>query len=186
MVSLHRKRRRVSKSHMARGGNLTTLNRERRVAKIAKVANARRVLAESAAKSAKADAAAAVVATACSEESIDLTALAAVNALIECSRPHLPYTSLAVAFTGRAFCGWGVGAQPRPSPSSRFIGVEAARRWSSTWPNWRRRRTSLSRPEITEEEREAFQITEGERVRAAVDGSVGESPRKKPHKGDKA
>ena len=102
MVSLHRKRRRVSKSHMARGGNLTTLNRERRVAKIAKVANARRVLAESAAKSAKADAAAAVVATACSEESIDLTALAAVNALIECSRPHLPYTSLAVAFTGRA------------------------------------------------------------------------------------
>ena len=90
MVSLHRKRRRVSKSHMARGGNLTTLNRERRVAKIAKVANARRVLAESAAKSAKADAAAAVVATACSEESIDLTALAAVNALIECSRPHLP------------------------------------------------------------------------------------------------
>ena len=90
MVSLHRKRRRVSKSHMARGGNLKLLNRERRVAKIAKVANARRVLAESAAKSAKADAAAAVVATACSEESIDLTALAAVNALIECSRPHLP------------------------------------------------------------------------------------------------
>ena len=90
MVSLHRKRRRVSKSHMARGGNLTTLNRERRVAKIAKVANARRVLAESAAKSAKADAAAAVVATACSKESIDLTALATVNALIECSRPLLP------------------------------------------------------------------------------------------------
>ena len=57
---------------------------------------------------------------------------------------------------------------------------------STRRPSWRRRRTSLSRPEITEEEREAFQITEGERVRAAVDGSVGESPRKKPHKGDKA
>lgn len=32
----------------------------------------------------------AVVKTQCSAEAIDLTALAAINALIECSRPHLP------------------------------------------------------------------------------------------------
>lgn len=73
---------------MARGGNLTALNQKRRDAKIAE---ARRVFAQRAAQRAKADAAAAVVKTECSAEAIDLTALAAVNALIECSRPHLEH-----------------------------------------------------------------------------------------------
>ena len=90
MGSAYRKRRRVSKSHMARGGNLATLNQKRRDAKIAKIALARLDLAKGAAQRAKADAAWAVVETQCSAEAIDLTALAAVNALIECSRPHLP------------------------------------------------------------------------------------------------
>ena len=91
MGSPHRKRRRVSKSHLARGGNLTALNQKRRDAKIAKIAEARRVFAQRGAQRAKADAAAAVMKTECSAEAIDLTALAAVNALIECSRPHLEH-----------------------------------------------------------------------------------------------
>ena len=40
--------------------------------------------------------------------------------------------------------------------------------------------------QITKEERDAFQIAEGERTPAVVDGRVGESPRKKPRKGGKA
>ena len=42
------------------------------------------------AQRAKADVAAAVVATECSAEAIDVTSLTAVDALMECSRPHLP------------------------------------------------------------------------------------------------
>ena len=86
MGTLGRKGRRVRKWRVARGGNLTALNQNRRAKKIAKLADARRALA----LTAKADAATAVVATSCSAEAIDVTALAAVNALIECSRPHLP------------------------------------------------------------------------------------------------
>ena len=62
------------------------MNQNRRAKKIAKLADARRALA----LTAKADVATAVVATSCSAEAIDVTALAAVNALIECSRRHLP------------------------------------------------------------------------------------------------
>ena len=62
------------------------MNQNRRAKKIAKLADARRALA----LTAKANVAKAVVATSCSAEAIDVTALAAVNALIECSRPHLP------------------------------------------------------------------------------------------------
>ena len=40
--------------------------------------------------------------------------------------------------------------------------------------------------QITKEERDAFQIAEGERAPAVVDGRVSESPRKKPRKGGKA
>ena len=86
MGTLGRKGRRVRKWRVARGGNLTALNQNRRAKKIAKLADARRALA----LTAKADAATAVVATSCSAEAIDVTALAAVNALIECSRRHLP------------------------------------------------------------------------------------------------
>jgi len=86
MASLHYKRRRVRKWRVARGANLVALNQKRRDGKWKKMATSR--LKE--AQRAKADVAAAVVATECSAEAIDITALAAVDALVVCSRPHLP------------------------------------------------------------------------------------------------
>ena len=86
MASLHYKRRRVSKWRVARGANLLALNQIRSVQKRDKMAKSRLMVAQRA----KADVAAAVVATECSAESIDVTSLTAVDALMECSRPHLP------------------------------------------------------------------------------------------------
>ena len=86
MASLHYKRRRVSKWRVARGANLLALNQIRSVQKRDKIKETRLMVAQRA----KADVAAAVVATECSAESIDVTSLTAVDALMECSRPHLP------------------------------------------------------------------------------------------------